>query len=420
MSETNPKFEGLSPNWGTNIKLIVGLTLVAIMGALLIRFQSLISVLVLAFIIIYLLHPLASWISTKTRISWRWSVNLIFLLLIIILVLSVTATSVAVVNQFESLIRVVQRFITDLPGILEDFLAQETVYVIPVVNYTVNVQEIISQTNLDVIAIGEQVLAAIQPILGQAGTILGRVAASAATGIGWGGFIFAVAYFVLADMGQVPDLLRNIELPGHMNDLYRLGRGLGRIWNVFVRGQLFVMTLIVVLSFILMSGLGVQYALGLSILAGLAKLLPYIGPLIAGVTTALVAFFQDGNYLGINPFIYAVVVVTSAVVLDQIFDSLVTPQIYGAVLGVHPAAVLVMALVLANLIGLVGLLLAAPVLASIQLLMRYILRKMVDLDPWPDPEQLEPTRIIWPLQKQAGQALDWLKNRLKKLRKKRR
>ena len=51
-------------------------------------------------------------------------------------------------------------------------------------------------------------------------------------------------------------------------------------------------------------------------------------------------------------------------------------------LAVHPAAILVAALVGANLIGITGMILAAPVLATIQLLFRYVFRKLFDRDPW--------------------------------------
>jgi hypothetical protein len=67
----------------------------------------------------------------------------------------------------------------------------------------------------------------------------------------------------------------------------------------------------------------------------------------------------------------------------------VTPRIFGQALGVHPAGVLISAIIAANLIGFVGLLLAAPVLASFQLFLRYASRKMVDLDPFPEEERGE-------------------------------
>jgi predicted PurR-regulated permease PerM len=112
--------------------------------------------------------------------------------------------------------------------------------------------------------------------------------------------------------------------------------------------------------------------------------------------TALVVYFQAGNFLGLAPWQYALVIIVFMIVIDNIFDNLVSPRILGQSLGLHPAAVLVAAIIAANLMGLVGVLLAAPVLASLMLAGRYILRKMLELNPFPDPElELAPVKYPW-------------------------
>jgi predicted PurR-regulated permease PerM len=84
------------------------------------------------------------------------------------------------------------------------------------------------------------------------------------------------------------------------------------------------------------------------------------------------------------------------IIVDQFFDNIVSPRFLGQTLGVHPAAVLVAAIIAANLLGLVGLVLAAPVLASLMLVGRYTIRKMLDIDPWPEPElELAPMEYPW-------------------------
>ena len=136
---------------------------------------------------------------------------------------------------------------------------------------------------------------------------------------------------------------------------------------------------------LLYSILGVRNTLALALLAGLAKFVPYIGPIFTGVISALVAFFQVGNPFGLEQFSYMVIVAVLAVLLDQLFDGFVSPRIYGADLGIHPAAVLVATIIAARVIGFMGLIMAAPLLATFQLFARYIILKMLDQDPWPDP-----------------------------------
>jgi predicted PurR-regulated permease PerM len=107
-------------------------------------------------------------------------------------------------------------------------------------------------------------------------------------------------------------------------------------------------------------------------------------------------------------------VLACSVVLDQIFDNLVSPRLLGDVLGVHPAAVLIGAVVATNLIGIVGLVLVAPALASLKLVGNYMLRKMLDLDPWQAYEQEALRRAIAPQSRWYRRLMGWLSARLKR------
>jgi predicted PurR-regulated permease PerM len=151
-----------------------------------------------------------------------------------------------------------------------------------------------------------------------------------------------------------------------------------------------------VLYSILLTTLGVRYALGIAIMAGIARFIPYVGPFLVWIITALVAFFQSANYFGLEPWIYTVVVVGLCLILDAVLDNIIVPKFHGDTLGLHPAAVLVAALIAARLIGFVGLVLAAPVLATMVLVSRYFLRKMLDQDPWPPSEfETQNSNIPW-------------------------
>ena len=129
---------------------------------------------------------------------------------------------------------------------------------------------------------------------------------------------------------------------------------------------------------------------------------------------ALVTLFQGGNYFHLEPIYYTIITIGLSILVDQTYDNLVSPRIMGRSLGVHPAAVLVVALIGFNLIGVIGLMLAAPVLASIMLISRYTFNKMLDRDPWADyREVLEPMGFHW-LAKLFKRSTDWWNSRKKK------
>jgi predicted PurR-regulated permease PerM len=368
-----PESPSSSPQWSTNTKLVIGLTMVAIAAALLIYVRSIVGPLLLAFILSYALHPLVGRLTLSTRLNWRMAVNLVYLVVLILVASLLAWAGVAIINQFQSLIRLVQNFIeVSLPTLAADL--------------STNVYDIgpfqLDLTQFDLLALSEQLLNIIQPILGQAGALLSTFAASAAVTLGWLLFILVVSYFMLAESSRVPSNLLRVDFPGYDLDIRRLGAELQKIWNAFLRGQLIIFGLAIILTFTMLSVLGLRLALVIALIAGLGKFVPYLGPLIVLVVAGVVAFFQAGNIFGLLPWQYTVLVLVALVILDQSFDNLVTPRLLGRTLDLHPAAILVAALIAFNLIGIVGLILAAPVLATVKLIGRYTVRKMFDLDPW--------------------------------------
>ncbi len=398
-----------SPRWSSTAKLITGFTLVAIVAAFLVRFSGFIVPLLWAFILTYLLHPLAKRISSNSNLTWRASVNLIFVSLIIIIVALSTLAGYAIVDQLDNLVRVLQTFFSGLPDLAAN-LSTQVFHIGPFqLDFAGIERALVDGFGLSFTSISQQLLAAVQPALGQAGSVITAVATSTVTTIGWVLFIFVISYLTLTEMGGAPAFFKNADLPGYDEDLRRLGRELGRTWNAFLRGQLLLVTLIVISSFLLMSILGIHYALALALVTGLAKFVPYLGSFVMYITTFLVALFQNGNYLNMGtPMTYAIVVTVAAILLDWTFDNIITPRVYGRALGVHPAAVLITILVVANLFGVAGLLLAAPVLASLQLFATYVVRKMLDLDPWPQVEAMREPEIV-PLPKPVQRLIDRVK-----------
>src|ERR1700752_1484932 len=379
MNEISP----ISPRWSPTTKLLVGLVIVGIIAFLLYRFATLITPLLMIFILAYLFHPLASAIARGLNVSWRAAVNILYLLILIILISLVTLGGVGLVQQVQSLIGVVQDILANLPTYVEDLSGR----VFQIGPFKLDMRTI------DLNALSQQLLSFVQPLLGRTGNIVGALASGAAEALGWTFFVLLVSYFLMAESRGLQGNLITVDVPGYSGDLRMLGGKLSRIWNAFLRGQIFIFILATVIYIILLSLLGVRYALGLALMAGLAKFLPYIGPAITWVVMGLVTFFQPVKPFDLQPLVYTAIVVIITLVIDQIIDSFVVPRSMARTLKVHPAAVLVTALVAGNLRGLLGLVIAAPFLASVTLLGRYTMRKMFDLEPWPERETELPSHI---------------------------
>jgi hypothetical protein len=101
--------------------------------------------------------------------------------------------------------------------------------------------------------------------------------------------------------------------------------------------QLLIISLMIVVYTILMSDGVRNWVFIIAILAGLARLVPYLGPTVTWTVTIIVTLVQGDNYFGLTPVLYTALVVAAALVVDQIFDNIVSPLIFGQALRIHPA-----------------------------------------------------------------------------------
>jgi len=370
-----------SPRWSSTTKLLAGFIIVGIIAFLLYRFSNLLPPLLLILIIIYLLHPVSAAISRLFHISWKVSVNILYLLILIILIGLVTWGGVGLVQQVQNLIVWVQGIIANLPA----YVAQLSTQVLQFGPFKLDM------STLDLNALSQQLLSFVEPLLGRTGNLVGALASGAAEIVGLTFFILLVSYFVMIESSGLRRDLFKVDIPGYTEDIRRLGNELGRIWNAFLRGQLIIFALAVGVYSLILPIMGVRFALGIALMAGLAKFLPYIGPSITWIVMASVTYIQPNKPFDLNPVLYAGIVVGVTLTIDQIIDSFIAPRIMARTLKVHPAAVLITALIAASLLGILGVVIAAPFLATFTLLGRYTMRKMFDLDPWPQTEEESPS-----------------------------
>ncbi len=365
-----------SPSWGAMTKLVVALTIVAIVAGLFIQFHGIIGPLLMAFVLAYLFHPIASFLQRVTHISWQIVVSLIYLLLLLFFFSMLTLGGVGLIQQIQSLIIIVQDYLTSLPDFIQKMSGQ-VYYIGPFP---------IDFRTLDLHQLSNQLLGQIQPLLGRTGDVLSAIAGGAAQFLGWTLFVLLVSYFVLTESGGPVNRIVSLDIPGYAEDLHRLGHELALIWNAFLRGQVIVFFLTALTYTIVFGVLGVRYAIAIAFLAGLSKFVPYVGAFVTWTTLGLVTYFQPARPFGMSPLYYMILCVALAIIIDQTYDNFVTPRIIAQALRVHPAAVLVAAIIAANYLGLLGVVVAAPILATAMLLWRYTMRKMLDLNPWPEPE----------------------------------
>jgi len=398
--ENNMTTSTNTPKWNSSTKLIVALTLLAVVAGLLIKFQGILPPLIIMILLAYLFNPIADFLSRKLRIPWKLAVSIVYIFAVLLLLALLTLGGVGLIQQFQSMINLIQDNLNNLPTLFKEISGRE-----------VNIGPfLLDLRKVDLGVIGQQLIGSIEPLIGRTGTMIGTLAGGAANIFGWTLFVLLVSYFVLIESDGLWRGILHIHIPGYDEDLERMGKQLAQIWNAFLRGQLIVMGLAAMVYSVVLSLLGVNYALGLALLAGVARFVPYVGPFILWIILALTSYFQVFKLFGMDPWIYAFIVVGFAWLIDMIVDNIVMPRIMATELKVHPAAVLVAAIVALDLLGILGVIIAAPMLATMQLVGGYFVRKLFDLDPWEGLQEIPQQPSI---RHQIGSWLTSLRSKLK-------
>ena len=142
----------------------------------------------------------------------------------------------------------------------------------------------------------------------------------------------------------------------------RAGRALARELRLYLQGQLLIAASVGVLAVAGLWLVGLQSALVLGAFVGVMNIIPYFGPFIGGVP-AVVAALAGGWQA-------ALMCAGMLILVQQIDSTLLSPRIMGSLIGLSPATVLIATYAGGSAAGIVGMLIALPVLMSIRTVFR--------------------------------------------------
>lgn len=130
--------------------------------------------------------------------------------------------------------------------------------------------------------------------------------------------------------------------------------------GAWLQGQVILSLLIALLSYIGLTILNIPYALPLAILAGILEVIPVIGPIISAIPAVFLA-------LTISP-ILSIAVAAMYLVIQQIENHLIVPQVMKRAVGLDPLMVILAIAIGSRLLGIAGALLAVPFAVVIQII----------------------------------------------------
>jgi predicted PurR-regulated permease PerM len=334
------------------------------------RIQSIITPLILAAILAFILNPVVGFFNRYARIPRS-------LVLVSIYVVFMALLSAAVAALVPPLAEQIRNLMVQLPAMLRD-LEQLLDREIALGPFAVDLSGLLAEAE-------QALLDFVQSIGRESVNFLGGVVAVLAEAGVTIVFMFIVSLYLVKDGHQAIDWLYDSAPPSLREDLRRLVREVNQIWRGFFGGQIVLTTVVAIIVGSVSAIIGLPWALLMGVLAGLLEMLPSLGHGIWLVTAVLLALFSGSTWewMPLSNFWFAVLVVGLHLVFQQIDLNYLIPRIIGRRVHLHPLIVILGILIGASLGGVLGILLAAPTIGSLRVLGRYVYANLLDVDPFP-------------------------------------
>ncbi|MBN1964110.1 MAG: AI-2E family transporter [Anaerolineae bacterium] len=386
-------FEGITSGpWTNRTKRTVAVLLVVVLGVFAWRLSDMWPPLVVSLVLAYLLAPLVNTFERRIRfgsagLRRSLATVLAFLLTILIIVLMVLILVPAVAQQLR-------QFGDGLPALghqIETGLTQFLSTEIHIGGQVIVPMEMLQRQfggdpnqpiDLGALLDGIDVVGIVRSFLGPLTTPVLGALGSAFSALLTTIFVLTMTFYLMKDGPRFIERIEVLVPHSYRADVHYLFTRLGGVWNAYLRGQVILCIAMGVAGFLSATILGLPSPLILGLINGILEFVPNLGPALALVPATLFAlFFPSATIPGLQGVIFAIVIILVWTGLQNLEAIVLVPRIMGGNLDLHPFVVIVAVIGGAALAGALGVILAAPVVASLRVVGEYLYTKLFDQPP---------------------------------------
>ena len=180
-----------------------------------------------------------------------------------------------------------------------------------------------------------------------------------AGGLLWLVGIFVITFYLTIEQDGMKKLIQSLAPLDYQPYMIRKINHIQQKLGSWLWGQLILMLIIAVLTYIGLLLLGVKYALVLAILAGILEFVPYIGPILAAVPAMF--FAVSGGWIQV------VLVLILFIVIQQSENQIIVPKVMQKAVGINPVITIIALLLGAKIGGVIGIILSIPAVIIISI-----------------------------------------------------
>lgn len=306
------------------------------------RVRRLITPLLLAAILAYLLLPLVKLLETR-KVPRSLAILLLYTFFGALggIILSFLVPYLSI--EIESLIATLPEQTARLEGLTLDWLRElRTIGNLP-----------------DTVREGvEAVVSQVEQVLATTVSRIVRIVMTVFTSVFYLILAPILAYFIMRDWPTMQKSFIGLFPPKYHQSILVLGKRIDRVLSGFIRGQLFISLIIGLMIAGGLALLGVRYALIVGLIGGAFNVVPYFGPIIGAIPAVVLALIESPTT--------ALWTIVLFIAINQLESAILSPKIVGDMVGLHPLTVILAILAGAEVMGVAGMLLAVPLTAILK------------------------------------------------------
>ena len=305
-----------------------------------------------AFILAYFFDPIYEFLLKK-KVPKILSILIIFSIIIALLIITIFVVIPSLINQLTILYNEVPNLFEEYQALILSLKPQLSNFINPE-NVEILIKENFSELQKNILGFSQNI------IIYLSGTV-----SSITFGIV---IIPLILFYLLRDIMIFKENLYNFVSKKNKEEFKKIIEKIDSIISGFIRGRLVICTIVGVIIGVGLYFLNLKFAFIIGIISGVLNFIPYLGPIV-GLFLALI--FALGQ-----PWWILLLIIILFVFANQVEAMYLNPTILGKELGLHPLTVIFSMLVCGQILGILGVLIAVPLVAILKVLfVKYLIQE---------------------------------------------
>lgn len=309
---------------------------------------KIVTPLFIGIVIAWLFNPIMKRLSKK-GVRRGLSATLIYVVLVIIIVLLIKAIIPLMFEQINDLVGTIPTTLRDIVNWINDFF-----------------NKISTNSNVDLTSVKTEMISKIEDygmsLASSLPEIMVTTVKSFFSGIGTFLIGAVIGFFLLISFDGTDKVISFLPKRLHTN-VTSLFSKIEDSLRKYVQGTLTLSTLVFIVSAIGFAISGLKSALLFGLFCGITNIIPYVGPYL-GAAPAVIVGFSQGTPVGIG-------ILITVIIVQAIEGNILNPIVMSKSMKLHPVTIILGLLVFEHFWGILGMILATPIIAIFKVIFEY-------------------------------------------------